>query len=299
MLSPVKRIQLPPTHNGYYRFGDLPGLIAEARHPETDSAADYTTKVVIWRDDGTEAGKYFECVPPEGVLVEGYEDADEWVETLVPLPEAERGYLNARWHEQRKPIDERARPWPDGSLVLSRSSTQGDVMWVLNVEQERESYAKRLTHAAQLPIDAPGYLPVVDSNENELTFRHGAALDSGWVHIDWLNNWGKVQRPENAFGMAGASGLGVESPAKTDDYEKQLKARIATIATGYAQEQIEAGRHPSKLIIAEHVAKRLKEINVMGKGGGPLSAEYIKRHYLEGISTAESRRLSTSIRRGK
>lgn len=57
--------------------------------------------------------------------------------------------------------------------------------------------------------------------------------------------------------------------------------------------------HPSQEDIADEIAREFRADGVVGAGGKPLTGAYIKRHALKGISSAQNRQLSTSIRRGK
>jgi hypothetical protein len=57
--------------------------------------------------------------------------------------------------------------------------------------------------------------------------------------------------------------------------------------------------YPSQVDIADEIAREFRASGVVGKDGKPLSGAYIKRHALGGISSAEGKRLSTSIREGK
>lgn len=57
--------------------------------------------------------------------------------------------------------------------------------------------------------------------------------------------------------------------------------------------------YPSQEDIADEIAREFRTGGVMGAGGKPLTGAYIKRHALKGISSAQNRQLSTSIRRGK
>ena len=57
--------------------------------------------------------------------------------------------------------------------------------------------------------------------------------------------------------------------------------------------------YPSQEDIADEIAREFRADGVVGAGGKPLTGAYIKRHALKGISSAQNRQLSTSIRRGK
>ncbi|MEZ5608089.1 MAG: hypothetical protein R3E52_13450 [Burkholderiaceae bacterium] len=201
MEAPRKKIQLPPSVDGYYRFGSLPGLIADACHRDDVGPPDHLTRVVIWRDDGTEAGQYVECLPPEGAKLKDLTRADGW--TLTPMPPRKPGepplpHEHDRSHVNLLPKQRRGL-WPDGALVVTQewTSHEYDRAWSWN--EERDQYADRLTQAAQLPSGTLGRLQVVDDNRNEIKCRDGLSLNGGHVHISWLNAWGATLQPVNVF----------------------------------------------------------------------------------------------------
>lgn len=57
--------------------------------------------------------------------------------------------------------------------------------------------------------------------------------------------------------------------------------------------------YPSQELIADEIAKEFRSDGVVGNGGKPLTGAYIKRHALKGISSAQHKQQSTTIRRGK
>jgi hypothetical protein len=200
----VKKIVLPPTEDGYYRFGELPAIIAEALHPDENYPDDYIMSVVIWRDDGTEHGQYIELTPPAGQRATSLESALLWAQSSVELTDEDKAHPDRckwvcwRWHEQRRPESER-NYLSDGSLVVWSEETQNAVMRAVSRASESNWYKDRLTNAANLHPDDKGHLCVVDGFRNELTFKQGAALGRGWVHIDELNRWGATLRPTSVF----------------------------------------------------------------------------------------------------
>ena len=58
-------------------------------------------------------------------------------------------------------------------------------------------------------------------------------------------------------------------------------------------------RYPNQLTVADEISREFRRDGVVGASGKPLSGETIKRHALKGISSAQGKQLSTSIRRGK
>ena len=51
----------------------------------------------------------------------------------------------------------------------------------------------------------------------------------------------------------------------------------------YKDEQIQRGRHPSQMSIAEYLETRFRNEKISSRSNKPLSAAYIKRHALKGI----------------
>jgi hypothetical protein len=89
-------------------------------------------------------------------------------------------------------------------------------------------------------------------------------------------------------------------PAETcanDDEDWKCKAR--QMASEIINRQRAKDLYPNQKDIADEIARRFRADRVMGAGGKPLTGAYIKRHALKGISSAQNRQLSTSIRRGK
>ncbi|WP_293225027.1 hypothetical protein [Ottowia sp.] len=199
MAPPVnKEITLPLSEDGYYRFGKLPGLIADALYPGDEQFRDHLTKVVIWRDDGTKEGQYFECTPPQNAQLEDFTRSDEWSVTPLLPTEAKRIFAYDMADVQQLP-PMRREFWPDGSWVVTKQATERATGRAWNQAMEQDWYARRLTEAAQMQTGASGRLQVVDSNHNEVEFRDGSALNEGYVHIDWLNGWGATQQPARVF----------------------------------------------------------------------------------------------------
>jgi hypothetical protein len=52
----VIEIFLPHTDGGFYRFGDLPELIANSRCPDDSTLKPWIKAVLSWLDDGSKEG---------------------------------------------------------------------------------------------------------------------------------------------------------------------------------------------------------------------------------------------------
>lgn len=83
--------------------------------------------------------------------------------------------------------------------------------------------------------------------------------------------------------------------SKALDWKAKAQSRAAEIIS----RQKELDLYPNQQDIADEIAREFRLDGVVGADGKPLSGSTIKRHALGGISSAQSRQLSTSIRRGK
>ncbi|MBP3980519.1 hypothetical protein J8G26_07195 [Acidovorax sp. JG5] len=87
--------------------------------------------------------------------------------------------------------------------------------------------------------------------------------------------------------------------AESADDGEAWKAMARERAGEIIKRQREKDLHPSQEAIADEIAREFRQACIVGAGGKPLTGAYIKRHALKGISSAQNRQLSTSIRRGK
>ena len=216
-------VVLPVAEGGYYRFGGLPRLIADALYPECP-------------------------------------DADEEAQEL---------------------------------------------QWMRHAIYGVEKVKKDLMRAAHVAEGEPGYLHVAENSASKrpLEWRMGAVLESGLVHLDWLNEWGESRRPPLVFSTVATQEPQDAPPApvvaeSADDCEA-WKVKARETADAIIKRQRAKDLHPSQEDIADEIAREFRKASIVGVGGKPLTGAYIKRHALNGISSAAGKRLSTSIRRGK
>jgi hypothetical protein len=78
-------------------------------------------------------------------------------------------------------------------------------------------------------------------------------------------------------------------------WETQARKRAAAII----KRQRERDLYPSQIHIADEIADEFRTAGVVGVDGKPLSGATIKRHALNGISSAQGKQLSTRTGRGK
>lgn len=77
------------------------------------------------------------------------------------------------------------------------------------------------------------------------------------------------------------------------------KAMARAEAQEYIEGQRRNGWYPNQILIAEKIAKDFRERGIVGPDKKPLSASYIKRHALKGITSGAAERRTASKRRGK
>ncbi|WP_157020004.1 hypothetical protein [Acidovorax temperans] len=219
----------------------------------------------------------------------------------VVLPNADGGYY--RFGELPRLITEALMPDTEGADADPQGS-----YYVIRALEEM-NYEKDLPQAAALPPGEPGYLHVVENSASKrpLKWRTGAVLDAGLVHLDWLNEWGESRKPPHVFSTASAPepqaepGSARPTPVKdvsADDGEK-WKQKARQRADEIIKRQRAKDLHPSQEAIADEIAREFRQACIVGAAGKPLTGAYIKRHALKGISSAQNRQLSTSVRRGK
>lgn len=129
----------------------------------------------------------------------------------VVLPVAEGGYyrfgeLPRLVSEALQPNNAEADADPQDSYYVKRALSQMD-------------YEKDFAEAAVLTQGEPGYLHVVDNSASKrpLEWRMGAVLESGLVHLDWLNEWGESRRPCLVFSTAAQAQPQAAPPAPVAD----------------------------------------------------------------------------------
>ncbi|MFD2379117.1 hypothetical protein ACFSTJ_18830 [Ottowia pentelensis] len=244
-------------------------------------APDHLTRVVIWRDDGTEAGQYVECLPPEGAKLKDFTRADGW--TLTPMPPRKPGEPPLPHEHDRSHVNllpkQRRNLWPDGALVVTQEWTSHEYDRACSWNEERDQYADLLTQAAQMPSDTPGRLQVVDGNRNEIEYRDGLSLNGGYVHIAWLNAWGDTQQPVNVFHNSPAT---TAEPIDVSEQQPLLpwKMEVQAIAAELWITWRQMGANPTIAGIVDQVAKRCAERGIKTSSGVNPRSGYLRTHVL-------------------
>lgn len=247
-------------------FGELPQLIAEALHPDELYPGDYILSVVIWRDDGTEHGQYIMCTPTPDSREDTLDRCAEWVQTPIELTDDDKAHpdrckwVHWRWHEQRRPENER-RYWPSGGeLIVWDDTTQNHIHQVVNISLERDWYKDRMREDTKRSPDDPRRLVVVDSNLNSLTYTQGAALDRGWVHIDKLNQWGAALDTVNVFSVGEGSPQESGQQGAVETPKQRRHRWLAELeAVGQLQRVYEAEKQRNPSADRSTIGKQIKK----------------------------------------
>lgn len=276
----MKKIVLPPTEGGYYMFGELPQIIAEARHSDEMYRRDIYLSAIVWRDDGTEHGQFFKCTPPPELPADGITSLDGWEVTPVTKEDEAEDLDAGEWRSLRKRAENSDR-LSDGSLLILAEKTQRGVIQQLSIMAESKWYTDRMREDARRSPDDPRRLCVVDDNLNGLTNTYGAALDRGWVHIDRLNQWGATLETVNVFYVeavqqetqAKRQNQGLEHKAWQDEAVRRAKEIRASLA-GMAR--------PSLKALGDQIAREWNDADRVTPTACPWSGPYIVRHALTG-----------------
>lgn len=86
-----------------------------------------------------------------------------------------------------------------------------------------------------------------------------------------------------------------KSPRQQSDWKDHAQALARRIIERDTSRKL----HPSQVLIAEELARELDQQGIRGPAGIPLTASYIKRHALAGITSAAPARRATPHKRGK
>lgn len=103
-------------------------------------------------------------------------------------------------------------------------------------------------------------------------------------------------RPEQQATAPGPAPMVLESASGGDD---GWKAEAKKMAVELINRDREKDLYPSQDNLADEIAKKFRSVGVLGAAGKPLTGAYIKRHALNGISSAQGKQLSTANSRGK
>ena len=111
-----------------------------------------------------------------------------------------------------------------------------------------------------------------------------------------LEAWWQSQQPTTQHA---APQMQIRAQTKADQLPPEWIRLAQEQAKAIYKRQKAVDLYPNQLIVAEEIAGDFRSREIFGKNGIPLTAEYIKRHALTGISGAKGRQLSTSSKQGK
>ncbi len=156
------------------------------------------------------------------------------------------------------------------------------------------------------------------AKSGELTFKSAQgvplppcadAFNLGFVDLhdfcEWADRVGSTGIPKDPHALAKALGFDVEpqaapvATASASDGDEAWKGKARERAYEIIKRDGAKSLYPSQPDIADEIAKEFRRDGVMGVDGKPIAGGYIKRHALNGISSAQGKQLSTAISRGK
>jgi len=171
--------------------------------------------------------------------------------------------------------------------------------------EDREDHAREKLEQAALEGTLAVYPPGATGRYLKLRMSDGRPRIRSFAsylrcYIEDLNGWLQTYEPRIQFRLPRSEAMEQRKPADVAASTGQPKtarqeAEWVPIAQKEARRIIERDRgrtpslFPSQNLIAEEVARVLEARNIVGKLGVPLTAAYIKRHALKGISSAASK----------
>lgn len=172
-----------------------------------------------------------------------------------------------------------------------------------SAEQRRADAEKKLARRKELLENAPAAGSVKNLEDAEVAVSNAEkALTKTEQDIKALRGdyYGDVKRPESESAQdttPSPASMMADSASTGNGDAWKSKARVRAVEI--IERQRAKDLYPSQEIIADEIAKEFRAAELVGADGKPLSGATIKRHALSGISSAQGKQMSTSIRRGK
>lgn len=280
------------------RFSELAHLMAKAMHPGDDELMSYAAARINLETELKQAVKdgALTVRNASGLGPHTFAHGDA-LQRAVLIPSLDLGpFLNARG------IELRLTPHGNGPDYWTLENAAAAI-----AEQEQWHGGTRAAFQDQLQQAADtGALLILDPRTCLPTLSKQVRTFYEFVTPESVNNWlekqgepyrWSVARPEVKPEPQDATPAPVVADSADDGEAWKAKARER--ADEIIKRQRAKDLHPSQEDIADEIAREFRADGVMGAGGKPLTGAYIKRHALKGISSAQNRQLSTSIRRGK
>lgn len=98
---------------------------------------------------------------------------------------------------------------------------------------------------------------------------------------------------------APATDTATPAPVDDEDDAESWKDKARVLAAEIIKRQRGRNLYPSQENLGDEIAREFRFAGIVGADGKPLSGAYIKRHALNGISSAQGKQLSTQTGRGK
>ncbi len=152
----------------------------------------------------------------------------------------------------------------------------------------------RLTRGIDLPTEFPHGGRIKTGHKVECWIEDaGVTTDAFLFHTDDLKKLASTAQA--ALVVPGGERPNKESASEPQEWKALAAKRAAEIIAHDKKKDL----YPSQENIADVIAKEFRTDGVVGAGGKPMTAAYIKRHSLRGISSEKGKHLSTVMRRGK
>lgn len=144
----------------------------------------------------------------------------------------------------------------------------------------------------------------VSNPAHTLAGRHAPSYFREWASskgctpfwFAWATDAGLSEPVEQATDTTMPAPVVAESVSGGNEpWKEQARARAYEIIKRDKEKDL----YPSQVNIADEIAKQFRSDGLMGTDGKPLTGAYIKRHALNGISSAQSKLVSTAMRQSK
>lgn len=207
-----------------------------------------------------------------------------------------------RWVERnkisRKPEFNDAAIYPDAMAMLEHAAG-----WYRREVKNRLAHIALCLNAGLGPKDVEPSLNLADLpfpgvqffRPREIGFDRAelvAFLDSNQIDHDLKP---KVTMPSPTPGPQAAAVMAKGASDGGEPWKEKARERAYEIIKRDGAKDL----YPSQVDLADEIAKEFRRDGVRSADGKPIAGAYIKRHALKGISSAQSKLLSTVMRRGK
>ena len=156
-----------------------------------------------------------------------------------------------------------------------------------------ETKPEHLVRLVQRLTDLAGTAPKPRSLRN----WHQTAIAMGLTYHSWIDGY-----MDATTAIAQQDNTATPAPVVAEsasDGDKPWKEKAIARAYEIIKRDGAKDLYPSQMDTADEIAKQFRQDGLNGAEGKPLTGAYIKRHALNGISSAQSKLASTVTRRGK